>query len=419
MDKLYKNFLDLSIPQDTIDRKREISKEIVRHNEHTLKPVTYEDIDNEMKSWVESAINIIQDDVKLPTMVLYSNQRFSEYLQTWRFTDENNNIRLNFKTITRENNPSHGTIVGDTYNIPNNKFYTYKSIEAINDAGKKYRIDYKMRQPTPVDLTYRVSILTNRYTSINKFNEIVNTLFNSKQVYICPNGHYMSFVLDNISDESEYNIEDRQFFSQTITLKLKAYIINESDIIIEENPISTVVCFEFGDGRRNKPIIELSESDPCFDENEELYKKQLEIDVDFTFCYPFKGKTTFTIDEDFTLTSINFKEPNNIITNEIKLFVNDELISEDLVSDTFEGYKLLPQKPNDVNENNTLICDKLPSKINKNYKYISYNNEFYIWHQINFKDGDEITIQTKKEKRYVHTGGFVLIGYNKFISHEK
>ena len=186
MDKLYKNFLDLSIPQDTIDRKREISKEIVRHNEYTLKPVTYEDIDNEMKSWVESAINIIQDDVKLPTMVLYSNQRFSEYLQTWRFTDENNNIRLNFKTITRENNPSHGTIVGDTYNIPNNKFYTYKSIEAINDAGKKYRIDYKMRQPTPVDLTYRVSILTNRYTSINKFNEIVNTLFNSKQVYICP-----------------------------------------------------------------------------------------------------------------------------------------------------------------------------------------------------------------------------------------
>ena len=100
---------------------------------------------------------------------------------------------------------------------------------------------------------------------------------------------------------------------------------------------------------------------------------------------------------DFTLTSIKFKEPNNIITNEIKLFVNDELISEDLVSDTFEGYKLLPQKPNDVNENNTLICDKLPSKINKNYKYISYNNEFYIWHQINFKDGDEITIQTKKD----------------------
>lgn len=419
MSRLYKNFLDLSIPQDTIDRKREISKEIVRHDDYLLKPVTYEDIDREFKQWVETAFDIVQDGVKLPTMVLYSNQRFSEYSQTWSFTDENNNIKLNFKTVTRENNPSHGTIVGDTYNIPKDIFFTFKSIKAINEAGKEYRIDYKMRQPTSVDFTYKVSIMTNRYTTINEFNELVNTVFNARQAYINPKGHYMPITLENISDESEYQISDRQFFSQTITLKLKGYIIREEDFRIEENPVSTVICFDWGDGRRNKPIIELSESDPCLDKEEGYYKKQLDIDVDFTFCYPFKGKTKFTIDEDFTLTSINFKEPNNIVTNKIKLFVNDVLISEDLTKDAFEGYKVLSYTPDDMNDNNTLLCDNLPSKNNKNFKYISYNNEIYSWHQIHFKDGDEIMIQTKKEKRYVHTGGFTLSGYNKFVVFEK
>ena len=77
---------------------------------------------------------LYKDGIKLPTMVLYSNQRFSEYMQTWKFTDENNNVRVNFKTVTRENNPSHGTIVGDSYNIPGDRFYTLKSFQALTIA---------------------------------------------------------------------------------------------------------------------------------------------------------------------------------------------------------------------------------------------------------------------------------------------
>ena len=141
MERLYKNTLDLNWTPDPAERRRNISKEIVRHADYIPKTLGYEDIDRCFKEWVENELNIVQDGVKLPTMVLYSNQRFSEYIQTWRFTDENNNIRLNFKTVTRENNPSHGTIVGDTYNIPGDRFYTFKSIDAIDDSGKRYRID--------------------------------------------------------------------------------------------------------------------------------------------------------------------------------------------------------------------------------------------------------------------------------------
>lgn len=415
MKKFYKNIIDLNYTPNPRERRKEISKEIVRHSDYLPKTLTYEDIDRAFKAWVEERISIVQDGVVLPTMVLYSNQRFSEYMQTWKYTDENNNVRLNFKTVTRENNPSHGTIVGDSYNIPGNRFYTLKSIRAIDESGKEYRLDYKMRQPSPIDFNYKVSIMTNRYTSINDFNEIINRVFNAKQDYICPNGHYMSIVIEQISDESEYNIEDRQFFSQTVTLKVRGYIIKEEDFRIEENPIAAIICFEGDCAKRSKPTIELSEYDPTFDPEEKYYKKPIDIDVDLTFCDPYKGKTKFTVDEDFILTSFEFKEPNNIEPDTIKLFVNDILISENLVKDSFEGYEKCSTIPENIDAEDIKVYDILPNKKDKEHKYILYQNDYYTWHQIRFKDGDNITIQTKKIKRYAHLGAFTLHGYNKFV----
>jgi hypothetical protein len=377
--------------------------------------LSYEDIDREFKTWVDEALNIVQDGVKLPTMVLYSNQRFSEYMQTWKYTDENNNIRLNFKTVTRENNPSHGTILGETYNIAGDKFYKLHSIQAVDESGKKYRLDYKMKQPTPVDLNYKISILTNKYTSINEFNEIVNHAFNAKQSYICPKGHYMSLILENISDESEYNIEDRQFFSQNFTIKVRGYIIREEDFRVEENPIAAIVCFEGDDAKRRKPTIEISEYDPCFIKEEMYYKKPLSIDIDLCFCFPYKGKIKFTIDEDFTLTGIEMKEPVNIMQENIKLYVNGNLVSDDLTKDCYEGYKMIDEKPSDSTENNTITCDELPFAYDKLHKYILFNGNYYIWHNIHFSDGDEIVIEAKRIKNFMKTGGIVLNGYNRLV----
>lgn len=415
MNKLYRNVLDLNWTPDPIERRHNISKEIVRHADYLPKTLTYEDIDRSIKTWVEDSISIVQDGVKLPTMVLYSNQRFSEYMQTWKYTDENNNVRLNFKTITRENNPSHGTIIGDTYNIPGDRFYTLKSMTANDELGRKYRIDYKMRQPTPVDMLYKVSIMTNRYTSINEFNEIVQRLFNSRQQYICPNGHYISMILDNVSDESEYSINDRQFFSQTATLKVRGYMIREEDLIVEENPIATVICFDGDNAKRRKPTIELSEYDPCYEEELNFFKKVIEIDVDFYFCYPYKGKTKFTMDDNFIITGFKFHEPNNLVMDNIKLYINDELITSNLYSDSFNGYKkcdILPEDSND--ENTTDIYDEVPKKKDKIYKYIKIKDEYYKWNEIAFKNGDVIVIETKKINKHNNVGGFTIIGYNKF-----
>lgn len=417
MSIFYKNTFDFSITPDPMERRKNIVKEIVRHADYLPKTVRYEDIDSSFKDWVEEKIQIIQDGMKLPTMVLYSNQRFSEYMQTWQYTDENNNVRLNFQTLTRETNPNHGTIVGETYNIPGNRFYNFKSIQAIDENGKKYRIDYKMKQPTSVDLIYKVSIMTNRYTTLNEFNENVQQLFNAKQNYICPNGHYMPISLENISDESEYNIEDRQFFSQTFTAKVKGYILKENDFKVEENPIAAIMCFDGDSAKRKTPTIELSEYDPCFVEEDEYYRKPIDIDVDLSFCFPFKGKTKFTIDEDFTVTEFILKEPNNIVADTIHLYVNDELITDNLYRDAYEGYTKCLNIPEDATEKNTFISDELLTKFKKGYKYILFENEYYFWHQIHFNDGDEICIKTERINRYINTSGFIIKGYNRFIGY--
>lgn len=415
MKRFYKNTLDLKWVPDPAERRRNISKEIVRYADYMPKTIGYEDIDKTFKEWVENEFNIVQDGIKLPTMVLYSNQRFSEYMQTWQFTDENNNVRLNFKTVTRENNPSHGTIIGDTYNIPGDRFYTFKSIDAIDDSGKRYRIDYKMKQPVAVDLSYKVSIVTNRYVTLNEFNEKIHQIFKSKQSYISPNGHYMSMILENISDESEYNIDDRQFFSQHFTVKLRGYILNEDDFKVEENPIATLSFINGDDGKRIKPTIELSEYDPCVNEHNEIVKK-IDIDVNFSFRPPCKGKTKFTIDEDFILTGVTFNENSNVYQNNIELYINDKLITNNLLSILDEKYIECVEIPSDATSGNTLEVTEIPIIKNKTYKYIICNNKYYYWYQLKFVENDEIILKVKNLKRLILDGNIVLTGYNKLVN---
>lgn len=427
MKKFYKNIIDFKSIPDPEERRRNISKEIIRHEDYMPKTLTYEDIDRSFKEWVEKNIELIQDGKKLPTMVLYSNQRFSEYMQTWQYTDENNNIRLNFKTVTRENNPSHGTIVGDTYNIPGQRYYTFKTIDAIDESGKEYKIMYKMKQPTAVDLNYKVSVLTNKYITLNEFNERIQQLFNAKQSYICPNGHYMSLTLENISDETEYNIQDRQFFSQTFITKVRGYIIKENDLIVEEVPIHTSICFFGDEGKRKKPSIDVYDENICYNPKEELWETETTVEIEnISFCSPNKGKIKFTWSTEneeydnswFVLSGIEFNENNIIVENDIKLFINDKLISENLLSDAWRGYKKLENKPIDSNNENTLLIenDFLPNEQNIKYKYLLFNNEYYIWYQIKFNEEDEITIQTKKQQnhRYDKVSSLILKGYTQY-----
>ena len=151
----FKDVLGPKIQPDPKELRDNFFKEVLKDSTPFPNPLTYEDIDREFRRWVEEDLEISYGGKDLPTMTLYSNQRFSEYLQSWSFTDDDKNPILNFKTITRENNPKSGTINGETKNIPGEHTWLMNRVSARDKNNREYYIEYRMKQPFSVDYKSR------------------------------------------------------------------------------------------------------------------------------------------------------------------------------------------------------------------------------------------------------------------------
>lgn len=311
----YRNHIQLKEESVGNERRIEMLSDILQDGTFLPKTVEYKDIDETFKKWVEEKLYITAEGKEVPTMVLYSNQRFSEYTQSWKFTDDNKNLILNFKTVSRENNPQSGTINNRLWNIPGERFYLMKRCKVLDDNGTESFLDLKMKQPMAIDLSYKVTIFCTKYQLINDFNILVNGLFDTRQEYIWPNNHPMPMTLEGIQDESNYQIDDRQFYGQSYNIKVMAYIITEDDYRVEQIPLKKTIL------TRN------------------LKKAGVEIDEDtreLIVVFPSGcNKAKFTIDCDFETNSIeteNIKQTKKINLNtnqevdilQATVFVNDK-----------------------------------------------------------------------------------------------
>lgn len=319
MSREYKNIIKLRKSPEGKVRVSNIVKEIVKDSTPLPKPLEYEDIDKEFKRWVDEDLSIDFEGELLPTYSLFSNQRFSEFMQSWDNVDEKKNLIMNFKTVTRENNPKTGTMLGNTKNIPGDHLILLKRIEAFDRANRRYFIDYKVKQPFTVDLSYTIGLVTNKYELINKFNQLVNEKFKAINCYLRPNGHYIPMKLNDISDESEYNIDNRTYYSQNYSILVMGYILPRDSFIVEEIPDVKFVGF---DGDINKSTYaEISESDSYLDENTGFINTPITLRVHIDKC---ATNYKFTIDTNFKTKKIIL---NNI--RSIKVTVNDKEVPLD------------------------------------------------------------------------------------------
>lgn len=306
--KKYINKLPLTSKTTGRERRKNLAKEILHNGTPLPLPVVHRDIDEEFKKWVNEELWISYEDVEVPTMVLLASQKLSEFAQMYLNSDDNINIKLNFKTITRDPNPLPGTSHNRLWNIPGERHYLMHREEVLDDNGTTSYIDYKMKQPYCLDFIFKVSIFTNKFDLINLFNEMVNNKFKARQAYIRPNGHCMPMVLDNISDESEYNINDRTFFSQSFTIRAMCYIIHEDDFEVVESPKRILMIFEGESKRKNS--VEIEEGPPyCRPELETpYYYKPITITMNLSPCCNI---SKFTIDTDMLLTGITSENIRN------------------------------------------------------------------------------------------------------------
>lgn len=318
--KKYLNHLELDLETTAVgnERRYEMLKDILKNGTFTPRPVLYGDIDRAFKEWVEDKLKISYNNKVLPTMVMYSNQRFTEYSQTWSYTDENKNLLLNFKTITRENNPEYGKIQGGLWNIPgDNRFWLMKRQIVLDDNGSESYLDLEMRQPMAIDFEFHVSIFTTNFETINDFNLLVNDQFKARQAYIAPNSHFMPMTLEGISDKSSYEINDRQFYSQTFNIRVNAYILKEDDFRTVERPIKRGVKF-MTVAKKRQASIEIEEwENPCNKPKDKIryYFRPIYVTITFPPCVK---ETEFDLDIDFVFKNVEAKN-----VRRYDVFVND------------------------------------------------------------------------------------------------
>ena len=245
MSKNNKNNIDytnLSNPIIGNQRVNDIIQASLKNGNILPKPIQYRDIHQDVVRFFREEMKLVFDGQEVKTFY-FTPQRFDEFTQTWEVVDENKQILSNIKIITREPDNVKGTIHEDNFNIPGNKFYTIGTSEKW-DGNKNITVSYKMRQPYAVDFMYDLKLVTSNLLLIDIFNNQIHEKFKARQCYIAPNGHYMSIVLEDVADDSEYDLNERKIFIQTFKFKVMAYIINESDLLIEENITRALIGYE-------------------------------------------------------------------------------------------------------------------------------------------------------------------------------
>ena len=242
------------------ERRLNMDKTVLENMPHFPRTLGYEDIDREVFKWVDEQFDIAIDGKRFNTYKLFSNQRMTEYGQTWQNLDDKGNLDINFKTITRESNPQKGDMQGGNYNIPGNITFPIFSVKALDENGVEYTEMYSMKQPVAINLVYTIGIFTNTYKMLNVMNSGMHKEFKSLEKYIFPNGFAIPMELDSVSDESEYTIDDRKYYCQTYEIKVLAYIITNDDYIVTKVPSRARIQFQSGvnsRSRRKKEVFDI------------------------------------------------------------------------------------------------------------------------------------------------------------------
>lgn len=210
-------------------------------------------------------------------------------------------------------------------------------VPVLQENGEEAYDMYSMKQPFCVDLEYTVTIVTNKYEVLNDMNQRVHFEFKAINCYIAPNEHFMPMTLEDVSDESEYSLDDRKYYSQSYRIKVKAYIIRKEDFKVTKLPSRAIVRL-LGVTDKKKPKIQIGEEDYIADdcclreEDDPFYNKLLSVNVDFPSCVEI---AKFIIDTDMIIRKF---ETTNVY--DFVLSVNGEFQYLDKDINVYNGDEL-------------------------------------------------------------------------------
>jgi hypothetical protein len=93
---------------------------------------------------------------------------------------------------------------------------------------------------------------------LNELNKVVMQKFSSRQAYTFIKGQYVPIILNNISDESQMNIESRKYYVQNYDFTMLGYLIDENEFEVKPAIARVALLTEldtssFGRRRKKSP----------------------------------------------------------------------------------------------------------------------------------------------------------------------
>jgi len=179
--KQIKPNIDLVPPKTLSARREQLLEFINKDGTYLPQSVLHADLDLGMLEFVKGELKttVSGKDINVVDKII-TNQRWSQFTETWNFKDPDFNVQLPFITVVRQPEVKYGTNPSTQYTIPNRKQFYYATVPTWNGNQKGFDV-YTIPQPVPVDLNFQVKIMCNRMRELNTFNKNVLQTFSSRQ----------------------------------------------------------------------------------------------------------------------------------------------------------------------------------------------------------------------------------------------
>jgi len=242
--KQIKMDIDLVPPKTLSARRHQLLEFINEDGTYLPQSVLHADLDGGMLEFVKNELKttVSGKDINVIDKII-TNQRWSQFTETWNFKDDDFNVQLPFITLVRQPEVKYGTNPSTQYTIPVRKQFYYATVPTWNGNQKGYDV-YTIPQPVPVDINYSVKIICNRMRELNTFNKNVLQTFSSRQAYTFIKGQYVPIIMNNISDESVIDVERRNYYIQSYDFTMLGYLIDEEEFEVKPAISRVVQLFE-------------------------------------------------------------------------------------------------------------------------------------------------------------------------------
>ena len=300
------------VPKKELSARREQLLDYIKEDGTYLpKSVLHADLDRGMLDFVKGELQVVTAGKVVPMLdVIITTQNWSQYVETWKFTDLDYNPSPPFITVVRQPEVKYGSNPALIYNIPNRKQFYYASVPTWN--GNEQGMDiYTIPQPVPVDIKYGVKIICNRMRELNQLNKIVMQTFASRQAYTFIKGQYVPIILDNVSDESQMTMDARKYYVQNYDFTMLGYLIDEDEFEVKPAIQRITQLYEIDTTTRRRKV-------------DKYPKNPDEFPMEFLFV---SGNTTLVDVIDFT-ANMSLVGSDNVDTYDV--YINDDYYGSDV-----------------------------------------------------------------------------------------